>query len=104
MHQTMNRCLWALMILLLEGAASCAAQQQPAAAEPLLETEWQVATECLVIRPLVKLAGGNYDLVAARLAAGQWKAPSAGAELSPPEGAAVPWQTVKAQKGVFRHA
>jgi poly(3-hydroxybutyrate) depolymerase len=63
----------------------------------------QVADRCRILRVFANTPEGQIDLIAARLAAGDWHAPQEGDDFALPNGESTPWQTATANKGAFQH-
>lgn len=85
-------------MLLLTVAVQAAAQ-----AEGTAESAVQVADRCHVLRVFANTPAGQIDLIAARLAAGDWHAPQAGDDFALPNGESTPWQSATANDGTIRH-
>ncbi len=73
------------------------------AAPPADGATARVAIQCRVLRVFANSPAGPIDLVAARLAAGDWRVPQEGDVFALPDGQHAPWQTVRAENGTFQH-
>ena len=79
------------------------AVQAPAQAEGTAESAVQVADRFHVLRVFANTPQGQIDLIAARLAAGDWQPPQEGDDFALPNGASTPWQSAAANDGTIRH-
>lgn len=62
-----------------------------------------VVVNCLAVRVFGRSPQGPIDIVAARIAAGEWSAPAERDMLPLPNGESLPWTTITAADGKFEH-
>ncbi len=86
---------------IVAGLLLLAAGQEPLVAHD--KTTIPAVDKCLAARVFGQSPQGPIDLVAARIAAGEWAAPAEGDMLPLPNGQSLPWTTITAADGKFEH-